>query len=193
MVYVFSIVDACLPRRAVALVKWLVVCWCITSTSQADEYNLEYKVKAAYLYNFTKFITWPEKHSPTFNICILGHDPFGNLLDTLESKTVQDKPIRLYKFDTSRQARDCDIVYFDNPDQRAELTLPGVLLVGSLKSALTVSSDPFFAESGGMIGFALDDGKVKLHINLRVLKQSGLTISAKLIEVATLVEGGEHE
>jgi len=115
------------------------------------------------------------------------------LLDTLESKTVQEKPIRLYRFDNPRQARDCDIAYFDNPDQRPEFTPAGVLLVGSLKKALTVSSDPFFAESGGMIGFALDDGKVKLHINLRALKQSGLAISAKLIEVATLVEGGEHE
>jgi len=67
------------------------------------------------------------------------------------------------------------------------------LLVGSLKKSLTVSSEPFFAESGGMIGFALDDGKVKLHINLKALKQSGFSVSAKLIEVATLVEGGEHE
>ncbi|WKJ89654.1 YfiR family protein [Methylomonas montana] len=154
---------------------------------------MEYKVKAAYLYNFTKFITWPEKASPTFNICIIGNDPFGKLLDPLESKTVLDKPIRLYRFESAKQAKDCDIVYFDNTDQRADLAIPGVLLIGSLKKALTVSSQPFFAESGGMIGFALDDEKVKLHINLKALKQSGLNVSAKLLEVATLVEGGEHE
>lgn len=193
MVSVFSTDDALLLRRTVVLVKWLLLCCCVSHPSQADENNMEYKVKAAYLYNFTKFITWPEKASPTFNICIIGNDPFGKLLDPLESKTVLDKPIRLFRFDTAKQAKDCDIVYFDNTDQRADLAIPGVLLIGSLKKALTVSSQPFFAESGGMIGFALDDEKVKLHINLKALKQSGLNVSAKLLEVATLVEGGEHE
>lgn len=193
MVSVFSTDDALRLRRTVALVKWLLLCCCVSHSSQADENNMEYKVKAAYLYNFTKFITWPEKASPTFNICIIGNDPFGDLLSPLESKTVLDKPIRLYRFESAKQAKDCDIVYFDNTDQRADLAIPGVLLIGSLKKALTVSSQPFFAESGGMIGFVLDDEKIKLHINLRALKQSGLNVSAKLLEVATLVEGGEHE
>lgn len=193
MVSVFSTDDASLMRRTTALVKWLLLCCCVSHPSHADDNDMEYKIKAAYLYNFTKFITWPEKASLTFNICIIGTDPFGVLLSPLESKTVLDKPIRLFKFDTAKQAKDCDIVYFDNTDQRADLAVPGVLLIGSLKKALTVSSQPFFAESGGMIGFVLDDEKVKLHINLKALKQSGLSISAKLIEVATLVEGGEHE
>lgn len=194
MVSVFSTDDAMLLRqRAATLLKWTFVFCLLGNPAQADEQNLEYKVKAAYLYNFTKFITWPEKAAPTFNICIIGHDPFGPLLDALESKTVLDKPIRLFRFESPKPAKDCDIAYLDNTEQRAELALPGVLFVGSLKKALTVSSEPFFAESGGMIGFALDDGKVKLHINLRALKQNGLTVSAKLIEVSTVVEGGERE
>lgn len=193
MVSVFSTDETLLWRRAFELAKWVFLCWSIGQQALADELNLEYKVKAAYLYNFTKFITWPEKTTPTFNICIIGSDPFGDLLTPLENKTVQDKPIRLHRLDAPKQAKDCDIVYFDNPEQRADLTLPGVLLVGSLRKSLTVSSEPFFAESGGMIGFSLDDGKVKLHINLKALKQNGLSVSAKLIEVATLVEGGEHE
>ncbi|MCQ8182539.1 YfiR family protein [Methylomonas sp. SURF-1] len=180
-------------RRICVAFGWTVLCWCTAPKAQAEDNELEYKVKGAYLYNFTKFITWPAKASPTFNICIIGNDPFGHLLDPLESKTVQDKPIKLIRYDSAKQARDCDIAYFDNPDQRPEQPLAGVLTVGSLKTALTVSSQPFFAESGGMIGFVLDDAKVKLHINLKALKKNGLTVSAKLIEVATLVEGGEVE
>lgn len=193
MVSVFSINDALSLRRAATFLKLALLACCFGHLSHADENNLEYKVKAAYLYNFTKFITWPEKTSPTFNICIIGGDPFGDLLTPLESKTALDKPIRLFRFDSAKQAKDCDIAYFENADQRTDLALAGVLLVGTLKKALTVSSQPFFAESGGMIGFVLDDTKVKLHINLKALRQSGLGISAKLIEVATLVEGGEHE
>ncbi|OAI20290.1 hypothetical protein A1507_05115 [Methylomonas koyamae] len=193
MVSVFSFTEARPLRRICVAFGWTVLCWCSLPKAQAEDNELEYKVKAAYLYNFTKFITWPAKTSPTFNICIIGNDPFGHLLDPLETKTVQDKPIKLIRYDSAKQARDCDIAYFDNPDQRPEQAMAGVLTVGSLKAALTVSSQPFFAESGGMIGFVLNDAKVKLHINLKALKKNGLSVSAKLIEVATLVEGGEVE
>lgn len=158
--------------------------------AQAEE-NLEYKIKAAYLYNFTKFITWPDLQGTTFNICLVGGDPFQELLDNLEAKTVQDKPIRIFRYDTIKQAKNCQIVYLDNPDTRVNAASPNTLLVGNLSDSLTVSSQPFFAESGGMIGFVLEQEKVRLHVNLKVLKQSGLGISAKLIEVSTIV--GEDE
>ncbi|MGR8930403.1 MAG: YfiR family protein [Gammaproteobacteria bacterium] len=163
------------------LVCLLVV---VVGTSQADD-SLEYKIKAAYLYNFTKFITWPEKDSATFNLCIIRDDPFQNLLDSLENKTALDKPIRVFRYTDIGQAKDCHIIYID----RERLALSGPQTTGSL----TVSSRPDFAESGGMIGFVLEDEKVKLHINLKALKQSGLGISAKLIEVATLIEGNGHD
>lgn len=167
----------------------LLVC-CFGPWAYADE-NLEYKIKAAYLYNFTKFINWPERNTTTFNICIIGKDPFGELLDALESKTALDKPIRLHRFDTLKQAQNCHIVYLD--DNREQISVSGALTIASLNKTLSVSSQPFFAEQGVMIGFVLNDGKVKLHINLKALKHAGLGISAKLIEVATLVEGSEHD
>lgn len=165
---------------------------CVASLAHAEE-NLEYKIKAAYLYNFTKFISWPATSSPTFNICIVGKDPFGNLLDALETKTALDKPIRLFRYDSLKQAKDCQIIYLDPSENRENVAMPGVLTITSLNQGLTVSSQPFFAERGGMIGFVIEAEKVRLHINLKALKQAGLGISAKLIEVATLVEGGEHE
>ena len=151
------------------------------STAHGSEI-LEYKIKAAYLYNFTKFISWPPKNTSSFNICIIGYDPFGSLLDSLESKTALDKPIRIFRYDNARQAKDCHIIYLDQAD-------PGI----TIENALMVSSQPLFAESGGMIGFTLENEKVKLHINLKAVKQSGLGISAKLIEVSTLVGEDEHE
>lgn len=180
-------------QRAALYAKTVLLCGWVISAAHADEPILEYKVKAAYLYNFTKFITWPSHSGSSFNICLIGDNPFGNLLDALETKTVADKPIRLRRLDSLKQAQDCQILYAEKTDQRIDLNLAGVLLVGNLGKTLTVSSQPFFAESGGMIGFVLDDEKVRLHINLKALKQSGLSISAKLIEVATLVEGGGRE
>ena len=157
------------------------------------EDSMEYKIKTAYLYNFTKFITWPKTNTPTFNVCLIGEDPFQSLLDNLENKTAQDKPIRIFRYTQLKQIKDCQIIYFSNTDLHLDQALPNTLLVGNLNNSLSVSSQPFFAESGGMIGFVLEQEKVKLHINLKALRQNGLEISAKLIEVSTLVGGDEHE
>lgn len=174
----------------VAVARFFLLISLTVGVARAEE-NLEYKIKAAYLYNFTKFITWPDLQGTTFNICLVGGDPFQELLDSLEAKTVQDKPIRIFRYDNIKQAKNCQIVYLDNADIRVAAAIPNTLLVGNLSNSLTVSSQPFFAESGGMIGFVLEQEKVRLHVNLKVLKQSGLGISAKLIEVATIV--GEEE
>lgn len=176
----------------VAVTRFALLIGLSIGMARAEE-NLEYKIKAAYLYNFTKFITWPTLQDTSFNICLVGTDPFQNLLDSLETKTVQAKPIRIVRYDNVRQIKNCQIVYFDNADIHTNIALPNTLMVGNLTGSLTVSSQPFFAESGGMIGFVLEQEKIKLHINLQALKNSGLGISAKLIEVSTVVGEDGHE
>ena len=156
-------------------------------SAQAEE-NIEYKIKAAYLYNFTKFITWPEKASPTFNLCVIGNSPVKQVLSNLEGKTALDKPIRIQLLENSKQGTDCHIAYFEQID--AANLAP---TVPALQKTLIVSSQPLFAENGGMIGFVLEDEKIKLHINLKALKLQGFGISAKLIEVATLVGDANNE
>jgi hypothetical protein len=182
-----------LPVRLAAAVTRVTLLICLVCNVAYGEDSLEYKIKAAYLYNFTKFIGWPELNSATFNICIVGNDPFQDLLDNLETKTAFDKPIRIFRYNNIKQAKDCQIVYFDKIEANAGFSMSNALIVGDLHHSLTVSSQPFFAESGGMIGFVLEQEKIKLHINLKALKQSGLEISAKLIEVSTLINEEKHE
>ncbi len=171
--------------------------YCFSASVDAGQQSLEYKVKAAYLYNFTKFITWPEKQGDTFNICILGTDPFGSLLKPLEKKTALGKSIRLYRFQSIKQAKQCHILYFGHKESHRSPQLNGTLsdtlTISSRDGALTVSSQSFFARSGGMIGFVIRDGRIKLQVNLSVLKHNGFKISAKLLEVAELVEGNDDE
>lgn len=176
-----------LPTRLFTVaIKIILLCSLSIGLTHAEE-NLENKIKVAYLYNFTKFITWQPISGSNFNICVVGHNPFKDLLLSLEDKTAQDKPIRIQQYDTVKQAVNCQIVYFEKADLSSVFKQQNTLVVGTLNNSLTVGSQPFFAEAGGMIGFSLEDGKVKLHINLKVLKQSGLNISAKLLEVATIV------
>ncbi len=176
-----------LPARFVVTVIQITALIGLFTASARGEENLEYKIKTAYLYNFTKFIIWPENKNPTFNICLMGDNPLQDFLAGLETKTAQNKPIRILRYSDIKQAKDCQIIYFSNADTHLDLSSSGTLSASNLANKLSVGSQAFFAESGGMIGFVLDREKIKLHINLQAIRQSGLEISAKLIEVSTLV------
>lgn len=160
------------------------------SQSGAGENSIEYKIKAGYLYNFTKFISWPENELKTFNICILGEDPFGSILDPIEKRAVKNKPIKLSRIKTMDQSQHCHIIYMTILPKTGVI-ISKSLIVSSIPAKLIVGESKQFIYEGGMIAFFQYKGKVKLHINLSSLRKSGLEISAKLLEVADLYEEEE--
>ncbi len=162
---------------------------CFLGQSIAEEKPIEYKIRAGYLYNFTKFITWPENNSKTFNLCILGKDPFGSIINPIEKRRVKNKPIRLYRIYKAQEAKHCHIVYFATPPD-VNLSFPGTLNVSLDSPSLSVGESKYFTRTGGMIAFFQRENKVKLHINLKRLRNSGLDVNAKLLEVADIY-GGE--
>jgi hypothetical protein len=159
----------------------------------ADTSNLEYKIKAGYLYNFTKFITWPKLNGTTFNLCLLGDDPFGTVINPIEKKFAFERAIKIVRLDEADflaaipSKTHCNILYVSDADNlktvfakiQANPDHAGILVVGESEA---------FAEDGGMIGFVSRNGKIKLQINLNSVKQTGLKISAKLLEIAELIK-----
>jgi hypothetical protein len=159
----------------------LAIILCSNLLFAAD--TVEYKIKAAYLYNFTKFITWPEFQSETFNLCILGKDPFGSLIESIESREALGLPIKLVRMRRYDASKKCHLLFLGSAtrkDTRELIASSGIL---------TVSEKQHFAKYGGMIGFVIKEGKVKLQINLAKLKESGLEISAKLLEIVEIIGG----
>lgn len=158
-------------------------------TAQTDSPNLEYKIKAAYLYNFTKFIIWPEEvftsdQKTTFNICILDINPFGHPLDLLQRKKVNGLNLVMEVSDSGVELDHCQIVYFTRSMQKKYSSIIG-LIAG--KNILTVSDIAGFVNNGGHIGLDTVKGKVRFDINLGATKSAGLKISAKLLELAMTV------
>lgn len=180
-------------RHVYPFIGWcMVIFFTHWHRALADEdSNVEYKVKAGYLYNFTKFVTWPEDSSNTFNICILGSNPFGHLLDPIEQKTAFGHPIKLFHVTDAAPGQRCHILYI-GPSTEKTIPITNALTINDGNSQLTVGEHKSFIEQGGMINFVNRGGKIKLQINLQKLKQSGLTISSKLLEVAELI-GDEHD
>lgn len=154
--------------------------------------DVEYKVKAGYLYNFTKFITWPDDKSSSFNICILGADPFGDLLSPIEQRPAFGKPIKLFRLENTTalirisKSTLCHIIFVS-----ASLEIPSVLQ--NSKNVLIVGDAENFALNGGMIGFITQDSRIKLQINRQIFLRSELKVSAKLFEVSDVIEGLRHD
>ena len=159
----------------------------------ADEANLEDKIKASYLYNFTKFIAWPEIKGPAFNLCIFGNDPFGTAIVPIEKKTAFNKPIKVNRLDETEYLSglaskiDCHILYIG--ETSAPQKIVDKLQAYSNKASTLVIGDSLdTAVNGEIINFVNRDGKIKLQIHLQAAKRTALKISAKLLEIAELIQ-----
>jgi hypothetical protein len=170
-------------------VLWTLGCLLLFSQSLfADFDSIEYKVKAGYIYNFTKFITWNLDGAETFNVCIVGDDPFGELIDPIEDRRVEPLPIRLIRYkslEIINKGPHCHILFVSS-------SIKDTLKDWNIDNTLIVGEGEEFIKQGGMIPFVNRQGKIKLLCNLERIKQSGLKISAKLIEVCEVVKGDNN-
>jgi hypothetical protein len=148
----------------------------------------EYKVKAAFLLNFGKYVEWPASAvGSEIDICVLGRDPFGATLDeTLAGRTVGSKNVKAHRISGVGQAHRCNIVFVSRGDANVAAVLSD--LAGS--PVLLVGEQDRFARQGGMINFIEVDQKVRFEINEAAAKRAGLKISSQLLKLATIVEGG---
>lgn len=169
----------------------LFVSYC-ARTAVAQELASEYRVKAAFLLNFAKFVEWPAeslgKVTDPINVCIFGQDPFqGDLEQVIRNKTVNNRALAAHRISTPSQARTCHIVFISSLEKaRSRELLAGLRDA----SALTVGEDPEFARSGGMITFVIDDDRVRFDINLGPAAAARVRISAKVLSVARTVKVG---
>lgn len=148
--------------------------------SAADE--LETKVKAAYIFNFTKFIEWVGFSRDTLNICVFGNSTIAEILNDLASRGNTGRKIRVEQEQVADLGQ-CQLLYID----RSEKTFSSLLVKARGTKVLTVSDANSFAENGGIIGFYIDEGKVKLEINPQLAEASDLKISSNLLEIARIV------
>jgi len=150
----------------------------------------EYQVKAAYLYNFAKFVEWPAESfssaSSPFQICIFGADPFGEALRNLtRGKQVNGRSFEILDGVTAAaQAGSCHILFVSTSATRQ---FQAILQTLQGRSVLIVGESEGFVQRGGMINFVLEGGRVQFEVNRKTAEQAGLKISAKLLSVAKQV------
>jgi hypothetical protein len=159
-------------------------------SGQADPPSLpEYAIKAAYLYQFSSFIEWPPEAATDpaapFDICVLGEDPFGALLDALRQKTVRGRAVAVRRLQQVREQQGCAILFISSSEAPR---LDKVLAALEQQPLLTVGDLPGFAQAGGGIEFVRQANKIRFAINLDATRQAGLKVSSKLLSLATVVQ-----
>jgi hypothetical protein len=159
------------------------------ASTQAQSAAPEYQLKAAYLFNFTKFTEWPVAALPPgapIELCVTGRDPFGDSLGTLESKVVQNHPIHVRRAQRADTLRGCHVVFVADLDERSEQS---VLRSAEAVSALTVSDREGFVARGGTIGMLTHDSRILFEINVEAAQRSGLKLSSQMLKLARSVKG----
>jgi len=150
----------------------------------ADDAVTEYQVKAAFLYNFSRFVNWPGALDNTFRLCVIGQNPFENLLDGLIGKNVHDSIMVVETHDSTDTVHDCQVLFIS---RSLEPELDTIITAIDGLPILTVSDIASFTDAGGMIGLGIVNNKIRFEINTDAAGLAGLSISSKLLSLATVV------
>jgi len=150
--------------------------------------DLEQQLKAAFLYRFAQFVDWPQETGPDRSrqlvLCLLGTDTFAGALDSISGKTVHERELAVRYITSPRQLDQCHMVFLSRPSAE---TMKMTLQQSRQNHVLTVSDQPAFAATGGMIELLRQDNQFRFEINLRAAREADLSVSSNLLRLARRV------
>jgi YfiR/HmsC-like len=150
----------------------------------------EYQVKAAFLYNFARFVEWPQEAfqdaNDPFAICVLGQDPFGRALDDVAAgKKIEGRAVAVRRISEARRANGCRILFVSSSEPKRVLA---TLASMSERGVLTVGEADNATSEGMIIDLTLEEGKVRFEIHTEAAGREKLRFSSKLLSLATILK-----
>jgi hypothetical protein len=151
----------------------------------------ETEAKAAFLYNFTQFVSWPAipvpKNPSPFVIGILGEDPFGTVLDQIvKGETVNGRKIVVERYSNLASINDCQILFISRSEERH---LDEIFAAMKDKPVLTVGDSQQFAKRGGAINLITERNRIRITVNLATAQRNRLIFSSNLLRAAEVIGG----
>jgi hypothetical protein len=188
------------PKRSGKAPRWffrsrvlfcLTVAWVQLLGAQARQLALnEDQVKAAFVYNFVKFVEWPDETQSVagpFVIGVLGDTALtAHIADTVRGKAVRGRGFEVRHFTAPDDLIVCHVLFVVSPDQE---TVQRTLHVARNFPALTIGELRGFSEWGGVIELIVEDNKFRFEINAGAARQGGLKVSSRLLRLARSVRG----
>jgi len=148
----------------------------------------EYEIKAAYLYNFAKFVEWPATAFPRetspLTFCIIGKSPLNQVIESLAKKTIKNRGLAIRQLSEIENPGECNILFIN---AALKASIPQILTAAASFPILTVSDYKGFAAVGGNIEFVAVSDKIRFVINNQAAKRADLKISSHILRLATTV------
>lgn len=163
--------------------------WEAPPVSADERSHSEDEVKAAYLYNFAKFVEWPKEKLPGKDTAIVVGlvcgDAFAEVFgDTVKGKTAKGRAIKLRRAKDVRDLADCHVVFIGASEN---VRMAEVRAAFKGRSVLTVGEQDGFAARGGMVNLTKEKNKVRFEINPDAAKRASLKMSSQLLKLAKIV------
>jgi hypothetical protein len=151
----------------------------------------EYEVKAAFLFNFSKFVDWPEAAfegaDDPITICVLGVNPFGNVLaESVQGKKVNRREVAVREMTSLSGAGRCHVLFIASSEQARLEEILGRL---ANRPILTVSDVESVVDRGAIIGLTTEEKRVRFEVNMIAARKAGLKLSSQLLKVAIRLIG----
>ncbi len=190
------------PERSWQVFRWGLLSFLIAACLAAghapdaraqDGTPSEYQVKAAFLYNFAKFVEWPDGDfadaGAPLVIGILGEDPFGDAIDeVIKGKMVNGRPLVIRRLKQTQSLGTCHILFISSSEKKR---LGQIVEDLRMASVLTVGEAEAFVQAGGIVGFVMEDGRVRFEINADGAERAQLRVSSKLMALAKVIRNGQ--
>lgn len=175
LVLTVTLVAMYLPRTALA------------QDEQTRVINREYRLKAAFLFHFTTFIDWPDGtlKDDSIEVGVLGQDPFGKALETIDGKVVQGRRIIVKRSRSPKDLTSCSVLFIARSEKGR---LREILSELGDRPVLTVSDIENFSRKWGVINYTTAGNRVRFEINTAAAKRAHLRVSSRLLRVATVVD-----
>ncbi len=156
----------------------------------AEEPTREYRIKAAFIYNFAKFTRWPagsfSDGEASLDFCIYGEDPFGGAFDSIAGKTIRGRRVAVRRIPAIEASAGCHLLFISASEAER---LTGILAAVGDRPVLTVADMPDFARAGGIINLKTnEEDRLRFEINAGTARRVGLKLSSKLLSLAEITE-----
>ena len=166
-----------------------IIIFCLPCAGRAETSSSENSLKAAFIFNFAKYVEWPEdalKGKAEFCIATLGRSPLSRELAALSGKSVNGRNIVFRQVRSPEEAAQCQILFIS----RSELArLAGILDILRDAPVLTVSDSGDFCTKGGMLSLVVERGKIVFDVNIRETQRAGLKPSSQVLKLARRIYG----
>ena len=144
--------------------------------------RLDLAVKAAYLYKLAPFVDWPSGGAGAFELCVVGDDPFGAILDrAVSGQQVAGQPIVVRRMPSADRNAPCRMMFLAGSAQQSVKDALRLLRAAPILT-VTDAQTP-----GGMVNFVIDQGRVRFRIDDQAAAESGMSFSSKLLNLAVSV------